>query len=192
MEQIEQQTPQIEWIHISDDMINNIGYAKAKSNKSSHRSHLSRFIKNRYKHNIEYKMKSVKVTRSTRGGAHHKHEIHMTQTAYNDLLQKTHDLRVKPKHVKSHFVYVMHNPMYLHYGCNVYKVGYSENVDRRVTDYATGYVEESEIVYSKQVASRDCEMQLHKLMDSYRINPNREFFNCPLDRIIQFIETLPC
>jgi hypothetical protein len=189
MEQIEQQIPPIEWIHVSDDMINNIGYAKTKSNKSSHRSNLSRFIKKRYKHNIEYKTTRVK---STKGGAHHKHEIYMTQIAYNDLLQKTNDLRTKPKHVKTHFIYVMHNPMYLHYGCNVYKVGYSENVDRRVTDYATGYVEESEIVYSKQVASRDCEMQVHKLMDSYRINSSREFFNCPLDRIIQFIETLPC
>ena len=86
MEQIEQQTPPIEWIHVSDDMINNIGYAKAKSNKSSHRSHLSRFIKNRYKNNIEYKMTKVKITKNTRGEAHHKHEIYMTQTAYNDLL----------------------------------------------------------------------------------------------------------
>ena len=83
MEQIEQQTSPLEWIHVSDDMINNIGYAKAKSNKSSHRSHLSRFIKNRYKNNIEYKMTKVKITKNTRGGA---------QTAYNDLLRKTHDL----------------------------------------------------------------------------------------------------
>ena len=80
--------------------------------------------------------------------------------------------------------------MFLHYGYNVYKIGYSTNVDRRVTDYATGYIEESQIVYSKEVVSRECETQLHKLMDTYRITPNREFFDCPLDRIKQFIETL--
>ena len=52
-----------------------------------------------------------------------------------------------------------------------------------------GYIEKSQIVYSKclQVASRDCEMQLHKQMDSYCINQNREFL---LDCIIEFIETL--
>ena len=74
--------------------------------------------------------------------------------------------------------------MFLHYGPNVYKIGYSKNVERRVTDYETGYVEPSTVVFSKEVPSKQCERKLHKIMTEYCI------FNCPLSRVKQFIETL--
>ena len=114
----------------------------------------------------------------------------MTQTAYEDFVKRTYCVRTpKPKSVK-HFIYILHNPMFLHYGPNVYKIGYSENVERRVTDYDTGYVEQSTVVFSKEVPSKQCERKLHKMMADYRINPKREFFNCPLSRVKQLIDTL--
>ena len=50
--------------------------------------------------------------------------------------------------------------------------------------------DEPEIVYHKEVTSQDCETQLHRLMDAYRIKKTREFFDCPLQKIIEFIEML--
>ena len=80
--------------------------------------------------------------------------------------------------------------MYLHHGPNVYKIGYSTDINRRVTDYTTSYIDEWTIVYSKEVTSKECEMRLHKLMDVYRVKPNREFFDCPLEHVKRFIDTL--
>ena len=107
----------------------------------------------------------------------------MTLSAYNDLLKKTYDLcNNKTKDVK-HYLYVMHNPIFLHYGKDVYKIGYSTNVQWCATDYSTGYIEESKIVYYKEVMSRECETRLYKIMDVYRMNPKRDFFNCPLEQV---------
>ena len=39
--------------------------------------------------------------------------------------------------------------MFLHYGPNMYKIGY---VECWLADYKTGYIEESTIVFSKKVS----------------------------------------
>ena len=181
-----------EWIVLSDKMINDVGYKSCRSNKSSNRSHLFSFIRKTYKKDEEYKATKVKVSKKMheRGGAQYKLVLEMTQSAYSDLLRKTHDLRTNKKKEGKHYVYVLHNPMFLYYGNNVYKIGYSANVERRVTGYSTGYIEESKIVYSRVVSSRECEQRLHKIMDVYRVNPKREFFNCPLEQVIKLIDTL--
>ena len=80
--------------------------------------------------------------------------------------------------------------MFLHYGPNVYKIGHRKAVKRRAKSYETGYIEHSTIVFSQQVPSTQCERKLHKMMKKYRINPKREFFNCPLSRVKQFITKL--
>ena len=114
----------------------------------------------------------------------------MTTATYNDLLIKTRQIRTNKTEIEKHYIYVLHNPVFLHYGPNVYKIGYSKNVERRVRDYITFYIDEPEIVYRKEVTSQDCETQLHRLMDAYRIKKTREFFDCPLQKIIEFIEML--
>ena len=114
----------------------------------------------------------------------------MPQATYEDLLRKTHNLRAKQNQTEKHYIYVLHNSMFLHHGPNVYKIGYSKNIERRVQNYTTSYIDDPEIVYCKEVASQECEKQLHRLMDAYRIKKTREFFDCPLPKIIEFIEML--
>ena len=104
----------------------------------------------------------------------------MTRAAYDDLLVQTRNLRTKKIKTEKHYIYVMHNPVFLHYGPNVYKIGYSKIVERRMHDYFTSYIDEPEIVYRREVVSQDCEKQLHRLMESYRVKKTREFFDCPL------------
>ena len=93
----------------------------------------------------------------------------MTQVTYDDLLIKTHVLRVKKTATSKHYIYVLHNSMFLHPTC---------------------YIDEPEIVYRKEVTSQECETQLHRLMDAYHIKKTREFYDCPLQQIIEFIEML--
>ena len=176
------------WIEITDDMINNVGY-KSRGNKGNERTSLFCFIKKIYKKDTEYKFTKLKSTKIGRGGRN-KLLLEMTQVAYDDLLIKTHNLRARKSTTEKHYIYVMHNPMFLHYGPNIFKIGYSKNIERRMHNYFTGYIDEPELVYRKEVASKDCETQLHRLMDAYRIKKTREFFDCPLQKIIEFIEML--
>ena len=47
-----------------------------------------------------------------------------------------------------------------------------------------------EIVYCKEVASQASETQLHRFMEFYRVKMTRELFDCPLQKIIEYIEML--
>ena len=126
-----------------------------------------------------------------RGSAgHHKNTLEMTRSAYDDILLKTRELRTKKTKKVRHFIYVLHNPMFLYYGPNVYKIGYSKNIEQRLIGYTTSYPKKSTIVYSKEVANQECEPRLHKIMDAFRMEPNREFFDCPLSQVKEFIESL--
>ena len=176
------------WIIITDDMIKDVGY-KTKGSSGNDRTHLFSFIKRTYKKDTQYKLSTIKTTKVGSGG-HTKQILEMTQVTYNDLLIKTHKLRTKKTELEKHYIYVLHNSMFLHHGPNVYKIGYSKNVERRMHDYFTSYIDEPELVYHKEVASQNCEKQLHRLMDAYRIKKTREFFDCPLQKIIEFIEML--
>ena len=46
------------------------------------------------------------------------------------------------------------------------------------------------MLYSKEVTSKECEAQLHDIMAAYRVEKNREFFDCPLSQVKEFIESL--
>ena len=181
---------QVQWITVNDAMINNAKYKSSKSNSNVYRSNFFRRIKRTYANNKDYKIIQQKISSKKGRGGHNKQTLQMTQTAYEDFVKRTYAVRnTKAKSVK-HYIYVMHNPMFLHYGPNVYKIGYSENVERRVTDFDTSFIEPSTVVFSKEVPSKKCERKLHKMMAEYRINPKREFFNCPLSRVKQLIDTL--
>ena len=173
------------WIKITDDMIKNVGY-KTKGRKGHDRDNMFRYVKRTYNKDTQYKL-----TKSDSGDhescGRRKLILEMTRAAYDDLLIQTHNLRTKKIKTKKHYIYVMHNPMFLQYGPNVYKIGYSKNVERRMRDYFTSYIDEPEIVYRREVTSQDSETQLHRLI---RIKKTREFFDCPLQKIIEFIEML--
>ena len=177
------------WIKITDDMIKNVGYQSKGRRKDNERTNMFTFIKKNYKKGTQYTLTKSESSEHDSGGRP-KLLLEMTQAAYDDLLIQTHNLRTKKTTTDKHYIYVLHNSMFLHHGPNVFKIGYSKNVERRLHNYITFYIDEPEIVYRKEVASKDSEKQLHRLMESYRVKKTREFFDCPLQKIIEFIEML--
>ena len=177
------------WIEITDDMIKDVGYKSKVKRKDNERTNLFTFIKKNYKKDTQYKFTTLQSAKIGSGG-HNKLVLEMTQVTYNDLLIKTHNLRARKNQTERHYIYVLHNSMFLHHGPNVYKIGYSKNVERRIHNYTTSYINEPKIVYRREVASRDSETQLHRIMESYRVKKTREFFDCPLSKIIEYIEML--
>ena len=179
-----------QWFVLTDELIILIGFKASASYPSHNRSSLFRYVRKKFIEGKEYRFTDEKVNRKSRGGAHTKKLLEMTKSAYVRLLQITFELRTNKQKTKSHFVYVLHNPMFLHYGTNVYKVGYTQDPNERIKGFSTGYVEPSVMVYYKQVSSQQCEFKLHKMMSKYRMSENREFFNCPLSMIKNFMEQL--
>lgn len=181
-----------EWFEITDKVINFIGYKSSSSNPCHNRSNLFGCVRKKFIEHEEYRITHEKIKKlgRGRGGAHVKVILEMTKSVCIKLLQITFELRINSKKAKSHFVYVLHNPMFLHYGPDVYKVGYTQDTNARVKAFSTGYLEPSTMVYYKQVPSKRCELKLHKMMSKYRLSEDREFFDCPLPMIKDFMEQL--
>ena len=182
--------PDNEWFVLTDDFIKAIGFKSSVSNPLANRSNLFSCVRKKFIKDEEYRIKDVKVNKHGRGGAWYKNNFEMTKSAYTRLLQITFELRINKKKRKNHFVYVLHNPMFLHYGPHVYKIGYTRDTNARIKSFSTGYVEPSKLVYYKQVTSKQCELKLHNMMSQYRLSANREFFDCPLPSIKHFMELL--
>ena len=86
------------------------------------------------------------------------------------------------------YIYVMYNTSF---GENVYKIGCSKNPKNRLLDYTTSYLDQSIIKYTsfKFYNKFIAEKHIFELLKDYRIKPNREFFNLPLNEIIDKINT---
>ena len=67
--------------------------------------------------------------------------------------------------------------MFLHYAPNVYKIGYSKNIKKRLLAYTTCYIHNSTIMYSKELTSWECKTDLHKIMGAFCIEHDPEFFD---------------
>ena len=175
-------TEQSSFITLTNEMMMDVGYGRLTS--------LYKFLRIQFVENTDYIMTQNAVICGGHGGVRFKTSLRMTISAYNRLLHLTYNLRNKKRKIEKQYVYVLHNPMFAHYGPNVYKIGYSTNLDERVKSFGTGYVEDSVIIYYKEVASQTCETKLHKMMNNYRMKSNREFFDCPLSLVKEFMEKL--
>jgi len=80
------------------------------------------------------------------------------------------------------FIYCLYNPTFKSYGNNVYKLGKTINLTNRMSAYTTSYVDKSEYkITSSELNDRNiAENMLFKELELYRINMNREFFNCDI------------
>lgn len=101
----------------------------------------------------------------------------------NNLTHSLYELHFKHG-VKGH-VYCLYNEVYEHYGSNVYKLGKSQDVNQRLKSYTTSYIEPSVIEHeSVELANYVlAENILFSILGKYRVKPNREFFDCHLDKI---------
>lgn len=87
-------------------------------------------------------------------------------------------------------LYVMYNPLFEFYGENVYKIGKSKNIEKRLMTYCTSYIDPPEFKYVSELVS-DCgiaERLVFSELDQFRIRKNREFFKCDLGVIISSIK----
>ena len=81
------------------------------------------------------------------------------------------------------YIYCVSNPSYK---SNIYKIGYTTmNLHNRINSlYKTGVPTKFVINFAKTVKRcREAEQDIHIKLKKLRINPSREFFNCPLATI---------
>lgn len=50
------------------------------------------------------------------------------------------------------------------------------------------FLDDSVILHEIHVAERRAESMLFKMMDEYRMRKDREFFDCPLEKIKEYME----
>ena len=105
--------------------------------------------------------------------------IHQAQMLQNQLKRQ--------KTTNAGYVYALSAPMFSKYGENVYKVGYTENLTRRLEDF-TG-IPERKYVYAKAVPSKEEEEKVHAFLRRFRIFDNHELFDVPLQVIKESIDT---
>lgn len=175
-----------DWLELTDEMITEIGYSKNHRNKRrmSHRSNLFSFIKSAYRQGKDYKFNPIPYKR-----AHNKLQLWVTAHVRDEIYQHTAKLR-QPKKATEHFLYVLHNPAYMYYGPNVYKLGYSRKpITRAKRGGNSMLLDDSDIIHKVHVAERCAESMLFEIMEKFRIRKNREFFDCPLEKIKEFMET---
>lgn len=96
------------------------------------------------------------------------------------------------KYEKSGYIYVLHNATFESWGDNIYKIGCSNDPERRLKDFATSYLSESSLVYKSKLFNNKlkAEQELFKLIDNYRSSSKREFFDIPLDTLVSYIENI--
>lgn len=87
------------------------------------------------------------------------------------------------------YIYVLYNKLFQFYGDNVYKIGRTNNLNNRMSSYTTSYPDKSKYMFTIEVPEQSilCEAIIFKTISQYRMRKNREFFQCPLDEIIQCI-----
>ena len=96
---------------------------------------------------------------------------------------------INPIIPKNGHLYILFNEMFLYYGEHVYKLGECMDVNLRLKGYTTCYFTNAEIKYKSQKL-RNCKLAeniLFILLNQYRMSTKREFFNCPIDIIIEKI-----
>lgn len=83
------------------------------------------------------------------------------------------------------YLYCFHNEVYKTYGDNVYKLGCTSNIKKRLSGYITYYIKPCTIEYQSKLVKYHsvAESMLFYKLKQYRIAPNREFFDCDLQII---------
>ena len=93
---------------------------------------------------------------------------------------------------RSGFVYILSNPSMI----GLLKIGFTndEIIDYRITDlWTTGVPEPFKLeAYTRVNNPNEVERQIHKIVDEYRLNKDREFFRISFDKLLEILkEKLP-
>ena len=92
--------------------------------------------------------------------------------------------------MKPGYIYVISNPIYDHYGKNIYKIGETGDLQKRLNNYTTPYIDPCQLVYQsiKLPDSKLAENIVFERLSIYRIKQDREFFQCEINHIISVVE----
>ena len=71
---------------------------------------------------------------------------------------------------------------------NKYKIGYTDDLEKRLQTYNTGKADKLNYVYYKKTkCGKEIEICLKAMLNKYIYKSNKEFYNCSLDIIIKKI-----
>ena len=95
--------------------------------------------------------------------------------------------------MESGWLYCLYNPAFEAYGETVYKIGRTNNLQRRLRDYTTGFIHPSHytcISTREFKDSRKAEAVVHYLLRRFRVTKDREFFKLDSERIRSIIHLI--
>jgi hypothetical protein len=84
----------------------------------------------------------------------------------------------------------MYNEMFKFYGDDIYKIGKSKDIAKRMTSYTTSYIKPVEVKFISElcVDYNMCERIVFDKLKNHRITANREFFNMNIEKLVATIE----
>jgi len=72
---------------------------------------------------------------------------------------------------------------------NMYKIGYTKDLNKRLSVYNTGKANKSEYVYFKKTdCAKEIEECMKALLNKYIYKSNKEFYNCSLNKILKEVK----
>jgi hypothetical protein len=106
---------------------------------------------------------------------------HMTDDKLENYVDRLSVLIYKNKfnEGKTGTIYCLYNNVYQFYGDYVYKLGCTNDIDKRLCTYTTNYIDKCEVKHKSKIL-KNCELAesiLFYILRKHRIVENREFFN---------------
>jgi prophage antirepressor-like protein len=109
----------------------------------------------------------------------------------NNLNNKIKELKKANTLLKNNMIknkYPIGTHVYAIMNDNKYKIGYTQNLKKRLEVYNTGTANKSTYVYyKKSKCAHEIELCVKALLNKYIYKSNKEFYDCSLDKIIEAI-----
>ena len=104
----------------------------------------------------------------------------------------TYYLTNKLKYPDAGYLYILFNSIFKQYGENVYKLGRTNNLNNRLKNYTTSFIDPSSYLYTSRVfhSSVKAERILFFILRKQRIRDKREFFHIQLENAISTIKKI--
>ena len=110
----------------------------------------------------------------------------------NKINNDSYYLTNKLKYPDAGYLYILFNSIFKQYGNNIYKLGRTNNLNNRLKNYTTSFIDASSYLYTSRVfhSSIKAERILFFVLRKQRIRDKREFFNIQLENAISTIKRI--